>query len=176
VSRVNVERMRTAPLSEPEVLSEISALPDLTDSDYRYGCVLTTRTAGERSAEEWAREMFEGAPRLVRQSIVLGWRFGLGLRLGPIGRPSHVLGWEIARQSTGDALLRVSSPLLDARLVVKTRTDTVVHLTLVRYRSRVTRAWWAIAAPVHECVIPYLLRSAARRGESQALASSLPTG
>ena len=35
------------------------------------------------SAELWARSVFEGAPAAVRWFIVIGWRVGLGLRLGP---------------------------------------------------------------------------------------------
>jgi hypothetical protein len=106
---------------------------------------------------------------------VLGWRFGLGLQLGPMRTPTHVLGWEIAGRTADGMLLGVRSPLLDARLIVKAHAGTVLHLTLIRYRRTLTSVVWAAAAPIHERVIPYLLAAAARRHQSHALVHSGPT-
>jgi len=110
--------------------------------------------------------------RYVARSC-LGWRFGLGLRLGPMRAPTHVLGWEIAGRTPTRVLLGVSSALLDARLIIPARGETVVHLTLIRYRRKLTRVLWAAVVQIHERVIPYLLSTAARRCHSQAVASGL---
>jgi hypothetical protein len=91
-----------------------------------------------------------------------------------MGAPTHVLGWEIAGRTPTGVTLGVSSPLLDARLIIRARGATVLHLTLIRYRRKLTRVLWAAAAQIHERVIPYLLSTAARRCHGQAVARSSP--
>jgi len=85
ISRKNVARVRAAKLSEVEVLREASGLSDLIQPDYAYGCALTTTASCGWSAEEWAREAFEGAPCAVRGSIVLG----LEVRIRVASRPNE---------------------------------------------------------------------------------------
>jgi hypothetical protein len=80
-----------------------------------------------------------------------------------MGRSTHVLGWKIAGRTDTDVLLSVSSPLLEARLVIQVRDATARHLTLIRFRRNLARVLWAVAAPIHERVIPYLLSGAAHR-------------
>jgi hypothetical protein len=144
-----------------ELPEGIRALTTLADSDYTYACELTTSTTDDRSAEQWARAVFEGAPRLFRWFIVTGWIVGLGLRLGPRPSPSHVLGWRILSAAPTAIVLGVESFLLSAQLVVQVQNSRVLHTTFVRYERRPARILWAAAEPVHRRVIPYLLGHAA---------------
>lgn len=65
--------------------------------------------------------------------LVLGWRFGLGLRLGPQRSPSHVLGWKIVRSTPHAIILEVQSLLLTAHNVVQVQDAGVLLTTFVRY-------------------------------------------
>jgi hypothetical protein len=154
---------RRTRIAEQVVLDEAAAVSDLIEPDYAYGYAVWPRRSCEWSAEDCARQMFEGAPKPIRVGVVLGWRFGLLLRLGPLQAPTHVLGWRIAQRTRTDVLLSVSSPLLDARLVIQVRGGITRHLTLIRFRRKLSRVLWALAAPIHERVIPYLLSGAAER-------------
>jgi len=140
---------------------EIDARQDLVPANFSYACELTLDTATAQSAEQWARGVFEGAPRLLRWFIVTGWIVGLGLRLAPRRSRSHVLGWNIVSNSPEVIVLGVESFMLTARVVVRVRESTVVHATFVRYERAPARIVWPIAAVVHRRVIPFLLRNAA---------------
>jgi hypothetical protein len=71
---------------------------------YRYDyddCFTAPRAAtDDRTPEQWARAVFEGAPPPVRWFLVNGFRYGLGLRFGPQPSPEHVLGWAIIGRSS----------------------------------------------------------------------------
>jgi hypothetical protein len=152
---------RAVRLAEAVVLQQAAGLSDVIEPDYAYGCAVRPRQPCDWSAEEWARQVFEAAPRPVRTLIVLGWRFGLRLRLGPTRDAAHVLGWRIVGRASSDVVLAVGSPLLEARLVIQVRDKMACHLTFIRFERRLTRVLWAVAAPIHERVIPYLLSDAA---------------
>jgi hypothetical protein len=140
----------------------ILTLGTLGDPSYTYACEITASATDSRSAEQWARAVFEGAPRLLRWFIVAGWIGGLGLRLGPRRSPAHVLGWKIVSRTPTTIVLGVESFVLSARLVVQVGDSQIVHATFVRYRRRPARILWAAAAPIHRRVVPYLLGRAAR--------------
>jgi hypothetical protein len=149
----------------------ILALDILADPSYTYVCEITTSATDRRSAEQWARAVFEGAPRLLRWFIVTGWIGGLGLRLGPRPSPSHVLGWMIVSTTPTTIVLGVESFVLSARLVVQVRDSQILHATLVRYTRRPARILWTAAAPIHRRLVPYLLGRAAThpfRNEARA--------
>ncbi len=97
------------------------------------------------SAERWARATFEGAPAVVRGLLALGWRLGLGLRLGGGARDARVLGWPIVESSR--------AALEDARLV---------QSTLVRYESAAAAPVWRVVSLLHRAVMPRLLARASR--------------
>lgn len=146
------------------VSDDVRALSRLSDPDYTYACELRTSTAGrsaERLAEQWARAIMEDAPRPLRWFIVAGWRVGLGLRLAPGSSAAHIAGWDIASTSPGAVVMAADSFLLRANLIVRVDDDDVVHATFVQFERRPARVVWAVAAPIHQVIIPYLLRRAA---------------
>jgi hypothetical protein len=144
-----------------ELPDRISALNSLTDPSYTYACEITAHAGDSRPAEQWARAVFEGAPRPLRWFIVTGWIVGLGLRLGPRSSPSHVLGWKILWSTPTTIVLGVESFALSAHLVVQVEDSRVVHATFVRYERPPARVLWTFAAPIHRRVVPYLLGRAA---------------
>src|SRR5437588_10180524 len=114
------------------VPDDIDARKDLAAADFSYACQLDLDTPVTQSAEQWARAVFEDAPRLLRWVIVSGWIVGLGLRLGPRRSRSYVLGWSIVSNAPDVIVLGVESFMLTARLVVRLTEATVVHATFVR--------------------------------------------
>jgi hypothetical protein len=121
-------------------------------------------SAQPRTAEQWARGVFEGAPPLLRSVILFGWRFFLGLRLQPLDAPEQVLGWRIEGDATGPdtVTLAADSPLLHAENIVAVDGTVVLWVTLVRFEGRAGRLLWTVASAMHHVVIPFLLGRAAR--------------
>ncbi len=142
---------------------EVEAFDTLADPDYAYACEMAHLPADTRSAEQWARSVFEDAPAVVRWLLRVGWVVGLGLRLGPSNSDSHVFGWKILSVSPEVVVLGIDSYLLSAHLVVRVEESRALHITFVRYEHRVTRVVWAVAKPIHQLVIPWLMRHAAGR-------------
>jgi deazaflavin-dependent oxidoreductase (nitroreductase family) len=66
-------------------------------------------------------------------------------------------------RGTGGDRARIAIAVLTAQNVVAVEDSRVMRTTLVRYPKRSARALWAIAAPVHHRVIPYLLNRAPAR-------------
>jgi Protein of unknown function (DUF2867) len=132
----------------------------LERSDYATAFSVPRRAADERSAEQWARAALEGAPAALRAFVVVGWRYGLGFRLGPRASGDHVLGWRIASNMPDTIVLALQSPLVTARKVVRVETARVVMTTFVRYERPAGRALWCAVTPVHHRTEPYLLRRA----------------
>ncbi len=132
----------------------------------------STRTA-PRTAEQWARAVFEGAPAALRWFIVFGWRFVLGLRLDPDSAADRVLGWTVeATASAPDTVtLAAASRFLRAENIVAVDEEVVVWVTVVRYESRAARPLWAVAAAIHHRTIPFLLGHAARAAALDAVPS-----
>jgi hypothetical protein len=132
--------IRREAVSKPhriEVPEGIRSLAMVTDPDSTYACEITTADDDRRSAEQWARSVFEDAPRFVRWCIVTGWLVGLRLRLASRSSPAHVLGWTAVSSSPQAIVLGVESFALTARLVVRVQDGQVIHATFVRYERRV---------------------------------------
>ncbi|MGH2831677.1 MAG: DUF2867 domain-containing protein [Solirubrobacteraceae bacterium] len=144
-----------------EVSDSARSLGGMRAVDYEYACTLDPAPTAE-PAERWARAVFEGAPAPLRLTIVAGWRVALWLRIAPRS-PANILGWTIATNEQEATVLRVDSPLLTAHIVVQTHETRVVHTTLVRLERPLGRVIWALAAPIHQLVIPLLLKHAATR-------------
>jgi Protein of unknown function (DUF2867) len=117
-----------------------------------------------RSAEQWARAVFEDAPRLLRFSILFGWRFFLGLRLQPLDGADQVLGWRLEARDAGpeSVALAADSKLLRAENIVATDGSVVLWVTIVHFDGRMGSLLWRVASPVHHMTIPYLLARAGR--------------
>jgi hypothetical protein len=116
------------------------------------------------TAEQWARVVFEGAPRLLRSCILFGWRVVLGLRLQPLDAADQVLGWRIERVPAGPDVvtLAADSRLLRAENIVAVDGTVVLWVTTVHPKGRVGRLLWDAASIVHHQTIPYLLGRAGR--------------
>jgi hypothetical protein len=141
-----------------------TAVDALPRSGYAVAFVLSHPTEGGRSPEQWARAVWEQAPSPVRWLLLTGWRIGLGLHLTPAQDTSaHVLGWALSRTNDRAAVLDARSRLMTARNVVELDGPRVRWTTFVRFDKRPAGALWSLAAPVHQAVLPYLLRRAAAR-------------
>jgi hypothetical protein len=117
-----------------------------------------------RSPEQWARATFEGAPRAMRWFLVAGFRFGLGLRLGPRSSSEHVFGWAIVERGTGSITLQAQSWLLTSRLVFQTEGPRLRQSTHVRYNHRIAAVLWPPVSILHRQIVPRLLQHAASHG------------
>lgn len=156
---------RAQTIEMPAVVCEAGPI---AKADYTYCCEIEIPTGDDRSAERWARDVFEGAPRPVRSFLVFGWLVGLRLRLGSRRSPEHVLGWRLVTSSSKLAVLGVESFLLETWLVISLDEGKARHATLLRYRRWAGRPLWAPVAPLHELIIRYLMTTAARRTSPSA--------
>jgi Protein of unknown function (DUF2867) len=145
----------------PEVVRAVDPMAAPDDVD---GFSVPVPGAGSGwSAEDWARAVFDHAPRALYHFVVIGWRVVLGLRLGPRPSPDHVIGWRLADQGENWVRLEVSSTMLEAHIVFWLDPDGLTFSTSVHYERRPARLIWLALSPVHGVVVPMLLRSAVRR-------------
>ncbi|MDQ2726797.1 MAG: hypothetical protein M3Y91_02795 [Actinomycetota bacterium] len=118
------------------------------------------------SAEQWARALFEEAPRVLRWFLIIGWT-AITCRLRPRRARSRVLGWQIERASPDTVVLAVSAWVgLTSRLVISVGAGRVTVASFVSFAGPakpVARTVWAATIPLHERIQPYLLTAAARR-------------
>jgi hypothetical protein len=119
--------------------------------------------ADDRTPEQLARAVFEGAPRPVRLFLVLGFRYGLGLRFGPRSSPEHVLGWAIIDREPDSITLESRSWMLTSRLVFRTEESRVSMSTFVRYDRPIAKVTWPPVSLLHCQIVPRLVRRAAAR-------------
>jgi len=137
-------------------------------ANYAAAFALTTDAAETRTALQWAREVFEGAPVALRWCMTFGWRRALGLKLGPRPSDDHVLGWAVAEGDlvTGSTELHAESRFLRARNIVMVEPTAVTWVTFVHYSHAIARLLWAVARPIHHLTIRSLLARAARATEA----------
>ncbi len=144
------------------VTAEVRAVGTLAGRDYAAAWEVMVAGGDTRSAEQWVRATFEGAPRALRVFIVVGWTAGLGLRLGPRPSADHVLGWKIVTKAPDLIVLSVPSVMLGtAHLLLRVEEPRVVLASFVRYEKRGARALWLVVTPLHHRILPYLLGHAA---------------
>jgi len=146
-----------------EVTDEIRALDTLVGPDYAAAWEVTVKDGDRRSAEQWARATFEGAPRPWRAFIVAGWTMGLGLRLGPRPSPHHVLGWRFVTPEPDEIILQEPFRSGTAHNVLRVESSKVLLATFVRHETPWGRPLWSSVAPLHHRIVPYLLGRAARQ-------------
>jgi hypothetical protein len=139
---------------------EVAEAGTLPGAGYASAFEIARRATDTRSPEQWARAAWEGAPRPVRWFLVVAWKAGLGLRLGPRPSPDHVLGWAKVSATPEVVVLESRSMFMSARNVVRIDASRVVWTTLVRFEKGPARALWSLAAPVHHRMIAYLLERA----------------
>lgn len=144
-----------------EVTDGTRAVDTLPGPDYASAFEVARPAGDTRSPEDWARAAWEHGPRALSSFILVGWRFGLGLRLGPRPSPDHVQGWAIVVATEDTIVLEAKSGLMSSHNVVQVERTRVRWTTFVRYEKRSARALWSLAAPVHHRTLPYLLGRAA---------------
>lgn len=135
---------------------------------------LTTDVAGSRTPLQWAKAVFEDAPAVVRWCISFGWRYVLGLKLGPRPSDDHVLGWAVARSdlAANSTALLAESRFLQAWNIVMVHETTVTWVTLVHYSHWAARPLWVMAKPIHRLIIRSLLARAARAAVTESPSTS----
>ena len=144
--------------SIPDAAAATDVLPD---ANYTYAVEVSDMGSHGCAPEDWARATFEWQPSAVRLFLVVGWRFGLWLRLGPRPSPDHVLGWKIVERSASRTILELRSPILSARLLFWLDASRLISCTFVRYENRIAVLLWRPASLIHAMVLPVLLRRAA---------------
>ncbi len=131
--------------------------------DYDDSFAAPHAAADERTPEQWARAVFEQAPRPVRWFLLIGFRYGLGLKFGPWSSPEHVLGWAIIDRSPDSVTIESRSWFLTSRLVFRAETTRVTQSTYVRYDRRIAAIIWPPVSVLHRQIVPRILRHAATR-------------
>lgn len=117
-----------------------------------------------RTSEDWARDIWEGAPLALRWFMTTGWRFVLRLRLGPARSPDYILGWRIVDRRTDLTVCRLGSGLLHAGNVFRLVDGSFVWSTYVSYERPLARVIWPPVAVIHRLTVRVSLRRAARNG------------
>jgi hypothetical protein len=141
------------------------ALSTLARIDYEDTFRVELAKPESKSAEEWARAIFDRTPRALRAQMWSAWR-ALGFRLGSPFTRDLVLGWELRRTSPEVAVLGTHSWIgMPAELVVRRDQRGLLFATFVGMHNPFARAVWAAIDPVH--------RPAARRVLSALASDSL---
>jgi hypothetical protein len=166
-SRAAVGLLRCTPLAagrvrQVAVPATARALSTLPRVDYEDAFIVEADAAGDRTSDQWARAVLEGAPAVTRAGLRVGWS-ALGLRLGPTPSPDEsVLGWELRRSSRDVALLASTSPLgLAAEVLFTRQPHGVLFATFVHHQSSLSRAVWLGVAPIHRRAVRCVLEQAA---------------
>jgi hypothetical protein len=147
--------------TEIPVRDDIRELSRFPVTDYADSFQVKADNAA-RSAEQWARAMFEGAPVGLRTFLVRTWPL-FGVRLGPLHSAGYVLGWRILKSTPDFVVLQASSGAgVTVRLVVMADGATVLAGTFVRCKGLFGRAVWFGIAPIYRLVVSRLLGEATR--------------
>ena len=140
--------------------SAARALSTLSHVDYEDAFLVETGPAQDRTGEQWARAILEGAPVSTRIALSRGWS-ALGLRLGATRSDRLALGWEVRRSTPDVALLGASGRLgLSGELLFERQQQTLLFATFVQLDNPVARALWAGIAARHRQVVRDLLEQA----------------
>ena len=98
----------------------------------------------------------------VRWFMLAGWRLGLGLRLGSIRSPDHILGWHIAARHSDEILCQAESWFLDAHNAFHIGDGQLVWSTFISYTRPLARVVWPPVAVIHRQLVRRALQRAAR--------------
>lgn len=126
--------------------------------DYADAFEIDLPAAETRSPEQLFRTALDNASWLERWVPVVH-RHMLRFRLVPRSLADHILGWRIVSSDPDVIHLESSGPLIRGVIVGRrTSQSTGVFTTFVFYERRVpARIVWAVAAPLHRRIAPYLL-------------------
>jgi hypothetical protein len=141
----------------------VRRLSTLAQVDYADTFLVDVGAIETRTAEEWARHVFDGTPAPKRAVLLSAW-WTLGLDLRPWRRDGYVLGWAIRHSDTDHVILAASSPLgLCAELLIKREVPLLLFATFVHQRNALGQALWAAIDPGHRPVVRGVMSSASRR-------------
>jgi hypothetical protein len=164
--------LRSRPLADGRVRqiavpASARALSTLARVDYA-DAFLVDVPVGERTADGWARQIFEEAPAATRHGLWAAWTtLGVQRRSGP--RERVVFGWDLRRFTPDVAVLATRSRLgIAAELLVERRSEALLFCTLVHQRNRLGRAAWPAVEAMHRPVVRAVLESASRRARTAA--------
>lgn len=88
------------------VLQAVRAVGPLTEEcDYEVAFEIERPEGRALSGEQWARAMFEDAPRALRWFLIVGWT-AITCRLRPRRSSTRVLGWTLESASSDTAVMR----------------------------------------------------------------------
>lgn len=132
--------------------------------DLDFACAYEVAVApnDSRSTEQWARAAWEGAPLPLRWLLVAGWRFVLGLRLGPRDSPDHILGWRIVERRSDETVCHLRSGLINAYNTFRCVDGRLTWSTFVTYERPMARVIWPPVSLLHRPLVRVALRRAAR--------------
>ena len=142
--------------------SDVRARSTLSRVDYEDTFLVRTGPS-DRTAEDWARTMLEGAPTARRHMLTAGWT-ALGLRLASTRSTASVLGWTVRQRTPDVALLGADGRLgLSGELLFERVGDDLLRFaTFVRLDNAVARHTWAAVEPRHVEIVQDLLTRIAR--------------
>jgi hypothetical protein len=144
--------------------------------DYEDAFLVQIGPVEDRTAEQWARAILEGAPAMMRRTLLLGWS-ALGLQLGPTGSDGFVLGWAVRRSTPDFVLLGASSRLgLRAELLFERQEQRLLFDTFVQKENRMARTMWAGVEPLHRPIVRDLLEQAGLRERLRTIGASTAVG
>ena len=129
--------------------------------DFECAYQVAVTAEDNRSSEQWARAAWEGAPAPIRWFMLAGWRFVLGLRLGPRGSENHILGWRIVERRPDETVCQLNSGFLSAYNTFWLADGQLVWSTFVTYERPIARAIWPPVSILHRPLVRFALRRAA---------------
>jgi hypothetical protein len=145
------------------VVSKDSVPGDQT-ADFACAYEVPIADGDTRSTEEWARDAWEGSPAPLRWLMLAGWRFVLGLRLGPRSSSDYILGWRITDRRSDQTICRLESPFLHAVNMFERVDGQLKWSTYVVYDRAVAKVIWPPVSLLHRPLVRIALGRAARRG------------
>jgi hypothetical protein len=159
---------RAHPVRQVAVPAAARALSTLARIDYADAFILDTGPVRDRTAEQWARAILQGAPITVRSKLLAGWS-AIGLKLGRGRCGRSVLGWQVRASTPEFVLLGAESNIgMPGQLLFKRETQALLFCTFVQHDNPIARAAWAAVVPAHVRTVRDILEQAGRRLRSQS--------
>jgi Protein of unknown function (DUF2867) len=134
----------------------------MADDEWSYEASVD-RMDVDLTAEQWLRATWEGGPAVVRLFLTLGWKYGLGLRLGSTSDTTRVLGWHIVDSVPHCVTVAADSRLLRAENVLTVDDGRLTWRTVVVPKNTAGRVMWTLASIIHRWLVPRSVRRAIRR-------------
>jgi hypothetical protein len=148
---------------EADLPPDAAALSTLPRLDYHDCFVVDRIDRRDRTPEQWARVLVEGASPKMRRALRTAW-LALGVKLGPADAPDLVLGWPIRRSTADHVLLGTESHAgFSAELLLRLEQPTLLFATLVQLHNPLTRGLWALITPGHQRTVRHVLASGVTR-------------